>query len=125
MDKAAARGIVEQFKEIQRDLDELRAPTGAVTPSLSSSKTVAARVGQLVLLEPPADGVLVTIPQGNADNITKRITIAVIGGTLTPGVSVSIVGRRGTINGQQVLNINSYRLVELVSCGAPGWFFST
>lgn len=123
--EGAGRDLIDQFKAVEHDLDELRARTGraSATPVLTVA-SVAAKIGELMLLAPPATGTLVTLPQGSPENLTKRITIAVVGGILSPGVSVSIVGRRGTINGQQTLNLNSHRLVELVSVGAPGWFYS-
>jgi microcystin-dependent protein len=124
--KDAERDLIDQFKAIENDLAELRAlnasVSGAATPILAVP-SVAAKVGELLLLAPPADGTLVTIPQGSPENITKRITLAVVGGHLSPGVAVSIVGRKGTINGQQTLTLNSIRLVELVSIGAGGWVF--
>jgi hypothetical protein len=84
-------------------------------------------VGELVLLAPQSATVkqFVTIPAGSAQNITQRLSLAVVGGLLSPGVAVSIVGSKGTINGAVTLNLNSFRLVELVSCGPLGWFFST
>jgi hypothetical protein len=124
MPEGAERQVIDQFRAIQNDLDALRRPTSAVTPIING-RTHAAQIEQLVLLEPTSAGVLVTIPQGNAENVTKRIRIAVVGGLLTPGAAVSIVGRKGTINGQQTLYIQSYRLVELVSVGERGWWHST
>jgi hypothetical protein len=122
--KGAERQIVEQFREVQNDLDSLRRPP-APAPPVFSGPNVMAQMGQLLRLEPGAGGILVTLPQGSPENITQRIHIALVGGILSPGVAVSIVGRKGTINGQQVLYLTSYRLVELVSCGDRGWFYST
>lgn len=121
--EGAERPIIEQFRSVQSDLDAVRGRRVSVTPILSVPR-YAPRIGELVLLSPPTGGTLVVLPQGSPDNVTTSIRIAVVGGILSPGVTVSIVGRKGTINGQQTLNLNSHRLVELVSCGAPGWFYS-
>lgn len=122
--KGSERGLIAQFKSIENDLNSVRGVQRNATPVLTVA-TYTAKPGELVLLTPPAGGTLVMIPPGSPDNITQSIRIAVVGGTLSPGVSVSIVGRKGTINGQQTLNLNAPRLVELISCGVPGWFFST
>lgn len=122
--KGAERAIVAQFKSIQSDLDNIRGVAKNSVPVLTQ-RSYNAKIGDFVMLEPPADGTLVMIPAGNADNITQRIVLVVVGGALSPGVTVSIVGRKGTINGQQTVSLNSHRLVELVSCGDRGWFFST
>lgn len=122
--KGAERDIIDQFKAIEHNLDELRGRPTSSTPVLSVPN-YAPKLGELVLLAPPAGGTLIVLPQGGPENVTKSIRLAVVGGILSPGVSVSIVGRKGTINGQQTLSLNSHRLVELVSCGAPGWFCST
>jgi hypothetical protein len=121
--EGAGRDIIEQFRSVEQNLDELRGSSLSVSPVLTQS-SVAARTGQLLLIAPPSGGTLITIPQGSPQNITQRILIAVVGGVLSPGVTVAIVGRKGTINGQRTLNLNSHRLVELVSCGPPGWFYS-
>lgn len=120
----AARGLLEQFKSLQNDLDAVRGPPKSATPVISAP-TYNVRVGELALIAPPDDGQRLTIPPGTAQNITQRLSIAVVGGTLSPGATVVIVGGEGTINGADVLNLNSFRLVELVSCGPVGWFFST
>jgi hypothetical protein len=121
--EGAERPIVEQFRSIQNDLDAVRGRQVSVTPILSVAQ-YAPRIGELVLLSPPTAGTLIALPQGSPQNVAATIRIAVVGGVLSPGVTVAIVGRKGTINGQQTLNLNSHRLVELVSCGAPGWFYS-
>lgn len=122
--KGTGRDIIEQFRSIQENLNDIRGVSDSFPP-ISNARTIAARVGELVRLNPGPDGQLVTIPQGTSENTGKSLRIAVVGGLLTPGVAVSIVGKKGTINGQDVLNLNSYRLVELVSCGEVGWFYST
>jgi hypothetical protein len=119
--KGAERELIEQFRDIETNLDDLRGPGVSATPVLRV-RSYAPKLGELVLLEPPPEGTLVMIPQGAPENITKSIRIAVVGGTLSPGVTVSIVGRKGTINGQQTLNLTSLCLAELVSVGARGWF---
>lgn len=121
----AERPLIEQFRAIQNDLDASRSAgtTLRVTPVLSGDHT--ARVGELVLCQPRAAGMRITVPAGSAQNVGRTIRLALIGGILTPGVTVSIVGNIGTLNGASTLNLNSHRLVELVSCGPPGWFFST
>ncbi len=122
--KGAERSIIAQFRSVENDLDAIRGTAKNSVPVLTQP-TYAAKIGDFVLLEPPATGTLVMLPQGNADNITQRIVLVVVGGALSPGVTVSIVGRKGTINGQQTVSLNSHRLVELVSAGDRGWFFST
>jgi hypothetical protein len=122
--KGAERSIIAQFKSVQLDLDSLRGTPKNSVPAFGGH-SYNAKVGDFVMLEPPADGTLVMIPQGNADNVTARIVLVLVGGFLSPGVSVSIVGRKGTINGQDTLFMNSPRLVELVSVGDRGWFYST
>lgn len=121
--KGAERDIIAQFKSVQLDLDSLRGTPRNSVP-VFGQPSYSAKVGDFVLLEPPAGGTLVMIPQGNSDNTTARLVLVVVGGFLSPGVTVSIVGRRGTINGQQTLNLNSHRLVELVCVGERGWFYS-
>lgn len=122
--KGAERDIIAQFRAVQNDLDNLRGVARNSVP-VFGQPSYSAKVGDFVLLEPPAGGTLVMIPQGNADNTTARIVLVVVGGILSPGVTVAIVGRKGTINGQQTLNLNSPRLVELVCAGERGWFYST
>lgn len=121
--KGAERALIEQFRAIQTDLDDIRGPAASVTPIVATR--YSARVGELVLLAPPAAGQLVTIPAGNASNLGRALRIAVVAGLLSPGVTVSIVGGQGTINGLSVLNLNSYRLVELISVGPLGWWYSS
>jgi hypothetical protein len=122
----AGRALIEQFRSLQNDLDSVRGPPKSATPVINAP-TYNARVGELVLLAPQSATVkqFVTIPAGSAQNITQRLSLAVVGGILSPGVAVSIVGNKGTINGAVTLNLNSFRLVELVSCGPLGWFFSS
>jgi hypothetical protein len=122
--KGAERDIVAQFKAVQNDLDQIRG-VQANTPPLYTGRIVFAHAGELVRVSPPAEGQLIAIPAGSPENITQRIQIAVVAGVLSPGATVSIVGGKGTINGAATLALNSYRLVELISCGEPGWFFST
>jgi hypothetical protein len=121
--KGAERALVAQFRSIENDFATVRGTQKNVTPVLTQ-RAYAAKAGELVLLTPPVGGTLVTIPAASPENITQSIRIAVVGGTLSPGATVSIVGAQGTINGQQTLTLASHRLVELVSCGAPGWFYS-
>lgn len=121
--KGAERSLIAQFKAIENDLSAVRGVQANSPPVLTTP--YAAHVGELVRIAPPAAGQLITIPPGSPENIGQTIRIAVVGGLLSPGATVSIVGAVGTINGQQTLNLNSFRLIELVSCGAPGWFFST
>jgi hypothetical protein len=122
--KGAERSLVAQFKAIENDLNSIRG-VDANSPPVITGAAYACHVGELVRISPPATGQLLTIPPGRAENISQTIRIAVVGGVLSPGATVSIVGGEGTINGQAALFLNSFRLVELVSCGEPGWFFST
>lgn len=120
----AERPIIEQFRSLQANVDNAQG-VERNTPPVFEGSNIQARVGQLIRLSPPAGGTLVMIPPGDATNITQSIWIAVVAGILSPGATVSIVGRKGTINGQQTLPLNTYRLVELKSCGELGWFYST
>lgn len=122
--KGAERALIAQFKAIENDINGVRG-VEANSPPVIEAAVYACHVGELVRLSPPAAGQQVTIPAGSAINISQSIRIAVVGGLLSPGVTVSIVGAKGTINGQQALFLNHYRLVELVSCGELGWFCST
>jgi hypothetical protein len=122
--KGAERSLVAQFKAIENDLNGIRG-VDANSPPVLSGPAYACHVGELVRISPPASGMLLTIPPGRPENISQTIRIAVIGGILSPGATVSIVGGQGTINGAATLALNSFRLVELISCGEPGWFFST
>jgi hypothetical protein len=119
-----ARDICAQFKAVQNDLADLRGQAPRTT-GIQSGRNVAAGIGELVLLSPPADGQLVTVPAGSAELVDKRIRLAVVGGVLSPGVSVAVLGNGGTLNGNATLAITTLRLVELVCVGAKGWFFST
>lgn len=121
--KGAERGIIEQFRRLENDLDEVRG-AGKNAVFVLGKESYQAKLEDFAVIEAPAGGTLVTIPQGNADNITKVIRIALVGGILSPGVTVSIVGRKGTINGQDFLTLASPRLVELFSVGERGWFYS-
>lgn len=118
------RPIIAQFRALQTNVDEAQG-VERNTPPVFEGASVQARVGQLLRVAPPAGGTLIMIPPGSPTNITQSIWIAVVGGILSPGATVSIVGRKGTINGQQTLPLNTYRLVELKSCGEPGWFYCT
>lgn len=117
------RSVIDQFRAVQNDLDQVRGSVSSSTPFVG--RQVTATIGGLLLLAPPSTGVLVGIPPATALNITKRLQIAVVGGFLSPGATVSIIGGKGTINGAATLSLASYRLVELVSCGPVGWFYST
>ncbi len=121
--KGSERAIIAQFKAIQNDLDEIRGFERATTEVVATDCLV--RVGQLLLIAPPAAGMRVGIPPATAQNLSQSLRIAVVGGILSPGATVSIVGGRGTVNGAATLALNSFRLVELVSCGEAGWFYST
>lgn len=121
--KGAERAIIEQFRAVQTDLDAIRGAASSTTEIVSKDTIV--RVGQLLLIAPPAAGMRVGVPPATAQNISQSVRIALVGGTLSPGATVSIIGGKGTINGQQTLNLNSHRLVELVSVGESGWFYST
>lgn len=121
--KGAERAIIQQFRAIQNDIDQVRGVASAVTDIIS--KDYIARIGELVLISPPTAGMKVGIPPATAQNIGKSLRIAVVGGTLSPGATVSIVGGVGTINGVATLSLNSFRLVELVSCGPVGYALST
>ncbi len=122
--EGADRAIVQQFRAIQNDLESLRGRPASATP-VSSAKNVTATLGGLLLISPPADGMLVGLPQGRPELQGQTIKIAVVGGFLSPGATVSIIGNRGTINGQATLPLNSYRLVELTCVGELGWWYST
>lgn len=119
-----ARDICAQFKAIQNDLEQLRGQPPRAS-GIQAGRNVAAGIGELVLLSPPAAGQLVTIPAGAPELVNRTIRLAVVAGVLSPGVSVSVLGNAGTLNGADTLAITTLRLVELVCVGAKGWFFST
>lgn len=119
--KGAERALIEQFRSIQSDLDDIRGPLSSSTEV--KTKDCVAQIGQLLLVAPAVGKLMkIGLPPGTAQNIDRRLRIAVVAGTLSPGAAVSIIGGQGTINGQEILYLNSYRLVELVSCGPIGWF---
>lgn len=122
--EGADRAIVQQFRAVQNDLDSLRGRPSSASPVISA-KNVTAAVGGLLLIAPPVDGMLVGLPQGRAELQNQVIKIAVVGGFLSPGATLSIIGNRGTINGQATLPLNSCRLVELTCVGELGWWYST
>lgn len=119
--KGAERALIEQFRAIQTSLEDIRGPRSSSTEV--KTRDCIAQVGQLLLVAPPVTtGMKIGLPPGTAQNIDQRLRIAVVAGTLSPGATVSIIGGQGTINGQAFLYLNTYRLVELVSCGPIGWF---
>lgn len=118
--KGAERQIVAQFKAIENDLDAIRG-VGANLPALITRTRYDSHVGELVRVAPPAAGLRLTIPTGRAENISQKIRIAVVDGVLSPGVTVSIVGGEGTINGLPTLTLTSRGLTELTSLGPDGW----
>jgi hypothetical protein len=115
--KGAERALIAQFRGIQADLDQLR--EAKVATPVIVSKTYAARVGELVLLEPPTGGALVTLPPGTAANIRQHVLIALVAGALS--VTIAITGNVGTINGTPTLTMTAKGLLDLVSVGDRGW----
>jgi hypothetical protein len=119
--KGAERAIVEQFQAVEAAINEVQGPQQRnATPVLNVAQ-YAAHAGELVLLEGNAGGTLVTIPAGSPQNIEQSIRIALVGGVLSPGVSVGIIGRKGTINGANTLVLAARGIVTLTSVGERGW----
>lgn len=119
--KGAERSIIEQFQAVESALNELQGVQKRnATPVLNVAQ-YAAHAGELVLLEGNAGGTLVTIPQGSPQNIEQSIRIALVGGVLSPGVSIGILGRKGTINGANTLVMTARGIVTLTSIGERGW----
>jgi hypothetical protein len=117
--KGAERAIVEQFRSIQADLDDIRGPQRSTTAVTASDCLV--RVGELLLAAPPAGGMNIGIPPATQQNISRTLRIAVVGGVLSPGATVSIIGGKGTINGTPTLTLTSRGMTELTSVGDSGW----
>lgn len=118
--KGAEREIIAQFRAIEHALDEVQGIERNATPVLNVL-SYQAKAGELVLLEGRAGGTLVTIPPGSSFNIEQTIRVALVGGVLSPGVTISIVGRVGTIDGAATFTLASRMLVELTSVGERGW----
>ncbi len=118
--KGAERSIIEQFRQVQAVLDDLQGVQRNATPVLNA-KSYLAKPGELVLVEGIADGTLITIPPGSSANIEQTIRVALVGGVTSPGVTIAIVGRKGTISGAQTVVMTSLGMVELTSVGERGW----
>jgi hypothetical protein len=118
--KGAERAIIEQFRQVQSVLDTLQGVERNATPVLNTPGYLA-KPGELVLVEGIAGGTLVTIPAGSSANIEQTIRVALVGGVLSPGVTIAIVGRQGTISGAQTVTMTSLGMVELTSVGSRGW----
>ncbi len=118
--KGAERAIVEQFQAIEAAINEVQGVQRNATPVLNVP-TYMAKPGELVLLEGNAGGTLLTIPPGSPFNIEQTIRVALVRGVLSPGVTISIVGRKGTINGAATLVMTTRGIVELTSVGENGW----
>ncbi len=119
--KGAERQIVEQFQAVEAAINELQGPQQRNATAVLNVAQYAAHAGELVLLEGNAGGTLVTIPQGSPQNIEQSIRVALVGGLLSPGISIGIIGRKGTINGVNTLTMTARGIVELTSVGDRGW----
>lgn len=119
--KGAERAIVEQFQAVEAAINAVQGPQQRNATAVLNVAQYAAHAGELVLLEGNANGTLVTIPQGSSQNIEQSIRIALVGGVLTPGVSIGILGRKGTINGADTLAMTARGIVTLTSVGERGW----
>ena len=118
--KGAERALIEQFQAVEAALTEIQGVQRNATPVLNVPAYMA-KAGELVLLEGRAGGTLVTIPAGSSFNVEQTIRIGLVRGVLTPGVTIAIVGRAGTINGAQTVTMTARGLVELTSVGTDGW----
>jgi hypothetical protein len=119
--KGAERAIVEQFQAVEAAINAVQGPQQRNATAVLNVAQYAAHAGELVLLEGNANGTLVTIPQGSSQNIEQSIRIALVGGVLSPGVSIGILGRKGTINGADTLAMTARGIVTLTSVGERGW----
>lgn len=117
--KGSERALVEQFRSIQADLDDIRGPQRSTSAVIAAD--CLARVGELLLAAPPASGMNIGIPPSTQQNISRTLRIAVVGGSLSPGATVSIIGGKGTINGAATLTLASRGMTELTSVGDSGW----
>jgi len=118
--EGSERVIIEAFRGIQQTLDTLQVVQRNSRPVVQAA-AYQARAGELVLIEGRTGGTLVTIPQGSSANVEQKIRIALIGGVLSPGVTIAIVQRMGTINGNATLTLTTRGIVELTSVGDRGW----
>lgn len=117
--KGAERSIIEQFRQIQAVLDQLQGPQRSASPALNAA-SYAAKPGELVLVEGIAGGTLVMLPQGSPANIEQKIRVVLVGGVLSPGVTIAIAGS-GTIDGSPTATMTARGLIELTSVGERGW----
>ncbi len=118
--KGAERAIIEQFRAVEAALDEVQGIERSSRPVIQAP-SYQARAGELVLIEGRTGGTLVTIPAGSSANVEQKIRVALVGGVLSPGVTIAIVGRIGTINGVATLTMTARGIVELTSVGERGW----
>lgn len=118
--KGAERAIIEQFRAIEASLNRVQVVQRNATPVLNVPAYMA-KPGELVLLEGNATGTLVTLPPGSPQNIEQTIRVALVGGVLSPGVTIAIVGRKGTIDGTPTKTMTTRSIVELTSVGERGW----
>lgn len=118
--KGAERSIIEQFRQVEHALTAVQVVQRNATQVLNVASYMA-KPGELVLLEGNALGTLVTIPPGSSANVEQTIRVALVGGALSPGVTIAIIGRKGTIDGAATFVMTSRMLVELTSVGERGW----
>lgn len=118
--KGAERAIIEQFRAVEQALDVAQGVQRNATPVMNTASYFA-KPGELVLLEGRAGGTLITIPPGSSQNIEQSIRVALVGGVLSPGVTIAIIGRKGTINGSATLVMTTRGIAELTSVGDRGW----
>lgn len=118
--KGAERAIIEQFRAVEQALDKVQGVERNATAVLNVASYMA-KPGELVLLEGRAGGTLITIPPGSTQNIEQSIRVALVGGVLSPGVTIAIIGRKGTIDGAATFVMTERMLVELTSVGERGW----
>lgn len=118
--KGAERALIESFRQIEASLADVQVIQRNATAVLNVAGYLA-KPGELLLLEGRAGGTLVTIPPGSPQNVEQRIRVGLVRGVLSPGVTIAIIGRRGTINGAQTVTMTTRGLVELTSVGEDGW----
>lgn len=118
--KGAERAIIDKFRQIEAALTGVQVVQRNAT-AVMNVPAYMAKPGELVLLEGNATGTLVTIPPGSSANVEQTIRIALVGGVLSPGVTIAIIGRKGTIDGAATFVMTQRMLVELTSVGERGW----
>jgi hypothetical protein len=109
LEREAERTILAKFRELQSDLEALRARPRITTVQRTD---YTARVGELVRCSPPGAGMAVLLPAARAENASGRVLLVIE----TPG-TVRVSAVQSLVNGARSIEITALGLVELVSNG--------